>query len=138
MPTPKPIGLTQDQGWQIGVRRTLPIHAHHAWQFLMTPPGLTLWLGEGIPLPLQKGAVFTTTAGTHCDIRSYTEGSLIRLRWHPIDLPQATTLQVRLLPAKTGTTLSFHHERLTDAAHRDSMRHHWTTVLDQLTPMIQP
>jgi len=30
----RPVGLTKDAGYQIGVRRTLPIHHEDAWRVL--------------------------------------------------------------------------------------------------------
>ncbi len=35
-----PTGKTKSQGWEIGVRRTLPIQIDMAWELLMTSPGL--------------------------------------------------------------------------------------------------
>lgn len=44
--TTKPTGLTKDAGWQIGVTRTLPTDLDIAWDYLLSPAGLSLWLGE--------------------------------------------------------------------------------------------
>ncbi|MEZ4671984.1 MAG: SRPBCC domain-containing protein [Anaerolineae bacterium] len=127
-----PVGKTKDQGWEIGVRRTFSISPARAWLLLMTQPGLSLWLGQGIEPAFKKGLVYETTDGTTGDVRSYGEGSFIRLRWQPRGWDTASTLQVRVLPAKTGTTISFHQERLQDGDQREAMRQHWSTVLDQV------
>jgi len=133
----RPVGLSKTQGWEIGVRRTLPLSAIELWTRLMTPPGLGEWLGEGVPLPLGVKQQFTTKAGIRkagirCEMRSYEEGSLIRMRWQPSDWAEPSTLQVRLTLAKSGVTLSFHHEHLPDGDQREAMRAHWARVINRL------
>ncbi|MBN8594470.1 MAG: SRPBCC domain-containing protein [Anaerolineae bacterium] len=132
METQRPVGLSKTQGWEIGVRRTLPLSAIELWTRLMTPPGLGEWLGEGVPLPLGVKQHFTTKSGIRCEMRSYEEGSLIRMRWQPSDWAEPSTLQVRLTPAKSGVTLSFHHEHLPDGDQREAMRAHWARVINRL------
>ena len=41
-----PVGLTKDAGWQIGVRKTLPVALEDAWNLLVSEEGLSLWLGD--------------------------------------------------------------------------------------------
>lgn len=127
-----PVGLTKSQGWEIGVRRTFPMSAEKAWKLLMTPPGLGYWLGNGVGPAFQPGDAYTTQEGTTGFIRSYAEGSLIRLRWQPPGWDVASTLQIRVAPARTGATISIHHEKLQSAEQRDAMRLHWSDVLDRL------
>ena len=55
-----PTGLTRDAGWQIGVSRTLPVDLATAWERLLAPAGLALWLGELTTGPLTVGAPFAT------------------------------------------------------------------------------
>lgn len=40
------VGETASVGFQVGVRRTLPMSREQAWQALTLPEGLKLWLGE--------------------------------------------------------------------------------------------
>src|SRR5690242_2146463 len=116
-------GDTKTQGWEIGVRRTFPISTERAWDLLMTPPGLDVWLGKGVdPDTLKKGETFRTADDTTGEIRSYTEGSLIRMRWQPRELDFASTLQIRVMPAKKGATISIHHEKLENGDQREAMR----------------
>lgn len=137
MTAPAPIGKTRTQGWEIGVRRTFPINPQIAWNLLMTQPGLGFWLGHPVDPHFAKGATITTAEGLTGEIRGYTIGSLIRLTWQPPGADHPSTLQIRVLPARTGTTISFHHERLDDAAHRQTMQQHWSAVLDHLARLIE-
>lgn len=136
MSEPREVGNTKTQGWEIGVRRTLPISAVQAWALLTTQPGMSIWLGHGVDPAFKKGQTYETAEGTKGDIRSVQEGSLIRMTWQPPEWDFASTLQIRLLPAKLGTTFSFHHERLQDGDQREAMRCHWTQVMDKLEALI--
>lgn len=128
-----PVGKTKSQGWEIGVRRTFAVDTREAWVLLTTQPGLGDWLGHGVDASaFAKGATFVTEEGVRVEIRSYSEGSLIRLRRQPPGANFASTLQLRVQPAKTGATISFHHERLENGDQREAMRVHWSAVLDRL------
>jgi uncharacterized protein YndB with AHSA1/START domain len=131
-----PVGKTKTQGWEIGVRRTFPISTDKAWELLMTQPGLGIWLGEGVGPTFKKGDTYETTDGTSGQIRSYSQGSLIRLTWQPRGKESPSTLQIRVLPAKTGATISVHHEKLQNSAERKAMREHWSAVLDRLEKLM--
>lgn len=136
MNTSKPVGLTQSQGWEIGVRRTFPITADKAWRLLMTQPGLGYWLGHGVGPEFKRGDAYTTQEGATGFIRSYTDGSLIRLRWQPPHWDFTSTLQIRVSPAAGGATISIHHEKLQNAEQREAMRAHWGEVLAKLSELI--
>ena len=51
----KPVGLTKDVGFQIGVRRTLPISRDDAWQLLTSKRGVKIWLGDVSKMKFNKG-----------------------------------------------------------------------------------
>ena len=131
-----PVGKTKDQGWEIGVRRTFPISTDHAWRLLTAQPGLGYWLGTGVEPAFKKGMTYATAEGTKGDVRSFSEGSLIRLRWQPPGWDFESTLQLRVTPAKSGATISFHHERLENGDQREQMRRHWSDVLDKLAALL--
>jgi uncharacterized protein YndB with AHSA1/START domain len=132
-----PVGKTKTQGWEIGVRRTFPIKVNQAWDLMMTQPGLGIWLGHGVKADFKKGDTFKTDEGTKGEIRSYDEGSMVRLRWQPADWDFESVVQVRVQPAKTGATISFHHEKMQNGEQRQAMQRHWSGVLDQLGELIE-
>ncbi len=132
-----PVGKTIGQGWEIGVRRTLSIRTEEAWELLMTQPGLGIWLGHGVNADFQKGDTFQTDEKTEGEIRSYDEGSMIRMRWQPQGWDFASTLQIRVLPAKRGATISIHHEKLANGEQRAQMQRHWSKVVDQLESLVK-
>jgi uncharacterized protein YndB with AHSA1/START domain len=131
-----PVGKTQTQGWEIGVRRTFPINVDQAWELLVTTPGIEYWIGEG-EIDFAKGERYEMEDGTCGEIRSYTEGSLIRMTWQPPQWDFASTLQIRVLSAKKGATISIHHEKLENGQQREQMRQHWSSVLDKLGKLIK-
>ncbi|MFT4187487.1 MAG: SRPBCC domain-containing protein [Aeromicrobium sp.] len=123
-------GKTKDAGWQMGVRRTLPIAAEDAWEFLVGE-GLPLWLGH-TSLGDRAGEPYVTEEGVSGELRSRTDGRRVRLTWRPSDWSHDTTLQLTVLPAATGATIAVHQERLADADERERMLTHWTAVLETL------
>ncbi|MBL5975260.1 MAG: SRPBCC domain-containing protein [Candidatus Leucobacter sulfamidivorax] len=129
-------GLAKDAGWQMGVRRTLPLPPEPVWEFLLGA-GLPLWLGRTV-LGQEAGEAYATDAGVRGEVRSRTEGRRVRLTWQPPDWSHDTTLQLTVLPAATGTTIAFHQDRLASAAERAEMLAHWTAVLDDIRAAITP
>jgi hypothetical protein len=45
-------------------------------------------------------------------------------------------VQVRVVAASRGTTISFHQDRLADAAARTAMRAHWEGVIARLAAIL--
>lgn len=133
------VGLTRDVGWEIGVSRSFPCTADDAWAVLTAGAGLAMWLGELDRLPEAKGEPYRTAAGTTGEIRSYRPGDRIRLTWQPAGRDRPATVQVALSERATArgpsTTVRFHAEHLADAEERESLRGHWTEVLDALDPL---
>jgi hypothetical protein len=105
-----PTGQTADGWWQVGVRRTAALDGDAAWTLLRTL--------------LEDRAVR--------GVRSETPGRVLRAIYQPAGWAAPSTLQLRVMPAATGTTLAVHHEHLPDAEAREAMRRHWTDVLERL------
>lgn len=126
------VGQTSDGGFEIGVRRTLPIRPDDAWRLLFSPGGLRAWLGDASALSLEKGAAYTTKDGAAGEVRAIEAGSHVRLTWQPPGWAKPSVIQVRVLPAGERTTLSFHQERMPAAADRDARRAHFQAALDAL------
>ncbi|MDI3341228.1 MAG: SRPBCC domain-containing protein [Sphaerobacter sp.] len=129
------VGQTAQSGFQVGVRRTLPFAAEAVWAVLCSPAGMTVWLGG--PVALEPGTRYTLADGTFGEVRVYRPGSHIRLTWQPPGWAQPSTLQVRVLPARTGTTLSFHQERMRGPAERAAMKAHWVQVIARLAELLR-
>ena len=136
MSVDSPVGKTKTQGWEIGVRRTFPVNVDRAWELLITTPGLEYWFGD-VEIDFKKGERYEAEDGTKGEIRSYTEGSLIRMTWQPPQWDFASTLQIRVSTAKKGSTISIHHEKLENGDQREDMRRHWSAVLDKLGALIK-
>ena len=131
-----PVGKTQSAGWEVGVRKTFSVTPAHAWQSLITQPGLGYWLGHEVGLDftteLKKGTPFKTKEGTVGEIRSFVSGSMVRMRWHASGHKEASTLQIRVLPAGKKTTISIHHDKLENAGQRLEMKKHWMGVIGKI------
>ncbi|MEU6232384.1 SRPBCC domain-containing protein [Kitasatospora sp. NPDC047058] len=127
---PRPVGLTRDAGFQIGVSRTLSHPPEAVWSLLTSPEGAALWLGPGARLADRVGGPVSAADGSSGELRSLHPGSRIRLTWQPPGRDRATTVQVTVTPGHGGTVLRFHQERLDDPAERSRQREHWRAVMD--------
>lgn len=135
---PRPVGLTRDAGWEIGVSRTVDAPVAAVWAWLTSAPGQAVWLAPGVALPFESGAgaVVVGPSGARAELRSVRRHDRIRLRWQPPGSPHASTVQVALRPAPGGggerTMVRFHQEHLRSAAEREDQRDRWRVVLEQL------
>ncbi|WP_312116508.1 SRPBCC family protein [Brevibacillus reuszeri] len=133
MTTEKPVGLTASVGYQIGVRRTIPVETKHVWDFFLSPEGLSIWLGDIQHLPMQKGQSFQTKDGRSGELRVVKPGGHVRMTWKKADWDKPSTLQVRFLTlSPEKTTISFHQEKLADADTREEMKEHWEQALAKI------
>ncbi len=58
------IGQTRDAGFQIGVRRSLPVAVADVWRLLTTPQGVQVWLGDCHDVHLEQGAAYRLPDGS--------------------------------------------------------------------------
>lgn len=128
----RPVGLTQDVGWEVGASRTFPMSLQAAWDLMLSPAGVAIWLGEGVPLPLETGGTYETADGTAGEIRSMRPRDRVRLTWRPPDREQEATLQFALRETPTGCAIGFHAEHLVSAEDREAVRARLRGVLDRL------
>jgi uncharacterized protein YndB with AHSA1/START domain len=127
------VGKTKSAGWQVGMRRTLPIAPDDAWRLVTSPEGVRAWLGEGDATPLAPGRAYTLADGSGGEVRVLKPGSHLRITWHPEGWPRPSTIQVRVIPAARGrATLALHQEHMPDAAARERRLAHFAAALDEL------
>jgi uncharacterized protein YndB with AHSA1/START domain len=132
----RPIGKTKDVGWEIGVRRTLPVEYTAAWKLITSGEGLSIWLGRGAEVGLSKGAVYELADGTTGEVRVFKPDSHLRITWHPPGWPRPSTIQVRVLPNSDRTVVAFHQEHLPGPDEREARRAFFKAALDELAALI--
>lgn len=135
MPDPdlkRPVGLTKDVGWQIGVRRTVPLSVEAAWDLLFSDEGLKAWLGDPVTITFAKGEPYQLKDGTTGEIRVFKPLSHIRLTFDPPGAVRPSTIQVRVLANDSHCTIAFHQEHLSSAAERGQRRRFFQHALDRL------
>ena len=127
------VGHTRDAGWQIGVSKTVDRPVEEVWDFLTSPDGVAIWLGEGVTVLPERGEGYRTAAGVRGETRSLRELERVRLTWRPPGWTHDTTLQLTVRATGPGrTSLRVHQERLADAAEREQQRRHWQGVVARL------
>ena len=125
------LGQTRDTGFQIGVRRTLPLDLAAAWRLLTSPEGVLLWLGA-IEGELEPGVTYRLADGTSGEVTVFAPNSHLRLTRHVAGAERHSTIQVRVLPQSDRTTIAFHEENLPSAREREVRRAWFTAALDML------
>lgn len=123
-----PVGKTKDAGWQIGVSITVPCPSGEVWDWLVSPEGITTWLGPGVAFDGRKGETYETDDGTRGELRSFRPLDRIRLTWQPAARAHDSTVQIALDDKGDRTRIVFHQERLADADDRTRQRDHWKAV----------
>jgi len=127
------VGRTRDAGWQIGVSKTVDYPAAEVWDFITSPAGVAIWLGEGVTVPREPGEGYRTADGVQGETRSFRELDCLRLTWQPPGWAHETTLQLTVQSAGEGRArLGVHQERLAGAAERERQRTHWKAVVAAL------
>ncbi|MCE0450031.1 SRPBCC domain-containing protein [Brevibacillus sp. AF8] len=131
--SPKIVGQTAGTGFQVGVRRTMPITPEQAWAFLTSSEGVKLWLGHVPSLSFSEGEAFTSSDGISGQFRVVKPFRQFRLKWSMKEWEKPSTLQIRLISDKPDrTTISFHQENLDDMNTREQMKLHWEEVLNEI------
>lgn len=138
----RPVGLTEDAGWEIGVSRTVPYPVDAVWRVLTSDVGLAAWLGAGATIVAEPGTPYRTDDGTIGELRSFRPLDRVRLTWHPPGWDHESTVQVtvsRPPSSRAGaerTVLRFHQERLASQAEREQQRVHWQAAVDRLVDLL--
>lgn len=126
-------GETTYAGFQVGVRRTFPVTTGELWELLLGQEGLKAWLGAD--LRPEPGARWQSADAAGA-VRTVAPGQRLRLTFQPAGRADPTTLQLTVSEAKTGATLTFHHEKLADTDEREAMRAHWKSALARLASLL--
>jgi uncharacterized protein YndB with AHSA1/START domain len=128
----KIVGRTKDAGFQIGVRKTFPVSAEQAWEFLFSAEGLSIWLGEVSEEGLGLKKSYTTKEGVEGKINVFKPYSHIRLTWKRKSWDNTSAVQVRIIDAKGKATISFHQDKLWDINQRAEMKLYWDKIVERI------
>jgi len=131
-----PIGKTKDVGYQFGVRKTFPVPSKKLWDFLLSPKGLKIWLGDS-PTSLELNQEFITSDEVKGMVRVFQPYSHLRMSWQGKDWLNSSTVQLRVIDKDDKATVSFHQEKLHDAQQRDQVKKYWNKIIDNLEAQIQ-
>ncbi len=128
----KVVGQTKDAGFQIGVRKTFAVPVQTGWNFLFSEAGVSTWLGKINFESLELHKPYKTKEGIQGKVNVFKPGSHIRLTWKPKHWTNTSVLQIRVIPSKEKTTISFHQDKLLDSNQRDEMKKYWDKVIEKI------
>lgn len=127
------VGQTADAGFQVGVQKTVPVSIDEAWTLLISPKGITCWLGNIGRSILTEGKSYETDTGTNGEVRVVKPGNRVRLTWQKSGMKRPVTLQIALVERGPGkTSVRVHLEKLPSQKAREEMKGHWKNALDDL------
>jgi uncharacterized protein YndB with AHSA1/START domain len=132
-----PVGLTKSVGYQVGARRTLPVRLEKAWQLVLLPEAVDLWLGPAERIELKPRVKYQLADGTAGEVRVFHPGSHLRITRQPTGWLRSSTIQVRVVPRGERTTVAFHEEHLPDATERERRRAQYHRALDGLEWLVE-
>jgi uncharacterized protein YndB with AHSA1/START domain len=133
----KEAGKTKSVGYEIGVRKTFQIPLEKAWKILFSEEGIHIWLGDAKNNDIKVNQSFSTSDGIAGQVRVLKPFSHLRMSWQKEHWKNVSTLQIRITKIKSGTTISFHQEKLLNSDQRHEMRKQWKQVLDQLSEILK-
>jgi uncharacterized protein YndB with AHSA1/START domain len=128
---------TRSTGYAVGARRTFPISMQEAWDLVVSPKGLRIWLGGAPRGPLRPGATYRLRNRAEGVVRVFKPYSHLRVTWRPADWAGDSLMQVRVIPAARGTTISFHQEHLPDTRWREERRRFFVDALGRLERLLR-
>ncbi|GAA0850898.1 hypothetical protein GCM10008915_65230 [Bifidobacterium pullorum subsp. gallinarum] len=125
-----PVGVSKDAGVQIGVRKTMAMTKEQAWDFLTSPEGLALWIGDVPSIEFRVGHEYESKEGVSGKITVVIPYHKLRLTWKRKAWDNPSRLQIYVLSTNSGkTTIAIHQEMLEDVYMREVMRRYWNEVL---------
>jgi uncharacterized protein YndB with AHSA1/START domain len=122
------VGDTQI-GFEVGARKTFPMHVKEAWEWVTSPEGVNLWLGDEVHLKFEKGEKYQTKNGVIGEVRVVNPQENIRITWQPKNWEKHSVIQVRVIPSGNNTVISFHQEQMPSKKDREERRKHWQKIL---------
>ena len=128
----KVVWQTKDAGFQIGVRKTFAVPIETVWNFLFSEKGLSIWLGNTSLENFELGKSYKTKEEIEGKVNVFQPNSHIRLTWKPKHWTNASALQIRVIPSKEKTTISFHQDKLLDSKQRDEMKKYCDEVIKKI------
>ncbi|UII20159.1 SRPBCC domain-containing protein [Fulvivirga ligni] len=125
------VGKTQSVGFQVGVRKTINCSLEELWDYVLGK-GMPLWFGDSKEEPEINKELHSST-GNYGKITTLVPQSHFRMQFKFNSWTNTSAVQVRFIKAKTGTTLSFHQDKLTDERQREEMKSYWSKVLNHVS-----
>lgn len=132
----KEAGKSKDAGYMFGLRKSFSLSYEEVWDYLFSNEGLPIWLGEISGEEIEIGKEMDLGQGVSGRFTVFKPFSHIRMTWNKSTWVNATRFQLRIIPSKNKTAISFCHEMLLDQQQRQEMKIHWNEVMNQLSEML--
>ena len=118
--------------FKLALEKLLLFLLKRAWNFLFSEKGLSTWLGKISLENFELGKRYKTEEEIEGKVNVLKPNSHIRLTWKPKHWTNTSALQIRVIPSKEKTTISFHQDKLLDSQQRDEMKKYWDKVIEKI------
>ena len=125
-------GKTKSVGYQFGIRKTFTVNLEDAWEFMFSKKGLNIWLGDNQSEQFDLNTKYKTINGIEGTVRVFKIHSHVRMSYNKPEWENSSTLQIRFIPLKNKTTISFHLEKIKDSEQRVEVEKEWKFVITKL------
>jgi len=127
----KQVGQTKHVGFQFGLRKSFKVPVKDAWDFMFSKQGVNTWLGE-LKGDLALNKPYKTKSEIEGVVRVFTLDSHIRLSWKLKEWDNLSLVQLRIFGNERKATISFHQEKLANAAQRIEVELHWNNIMSKI------
>jgi uncharacterized protein YndB with AHSA1/START domain len=132
-------GQNQKGGYSTTATKTFRIGAKAAWELMLSPKGLALWLNPLDGLELKSGSVYEVAEGAYGQVRTLQPGKRIRLSWQEAHWPRTSFVQMHILPRPNEKSMAvISHDTLATAEIKAVLKERWRKALDRLSELATP
>ena len=99
---------------------------------MFSKKGLNIWLGDNQSEQFDLNTKYKTINGIEGTVRVFKIHSHVRMSYNKPEWENSSTLQIRFIPLKNKTTISFHLEKIKDSEQRVEVEKEWKFVITKL------
>lgn len=115
------------------ITKSVTMTQNALWKLLTSSKGISAWLKPMGKFSLKPKNSFEVPGEIFGDVRTVVSPKRIRLSWQDSDWEKKTYVEIHVVgrPNKTSM-LVFSHDGLKTPAHKEKMRKHWRSAIDDL------
>lgn len=132
------IGKTKNAGWQVGIRKTIPLTSDQLWNFITGNQGMQIIIGDTISATNSYNQDRISEKEIQYKITTIVQNSHLRMQWRLPDWKEYSILQIRVYSTgQNKAVLAIHQEKLVNGNTRAVMKKYWQEKIDNIVKAIR-